>query len=92
MTVAEKSAARIVVYAGGSGGSETVVVPNLMGMTAKAANYTLINAGLNIRIKGTKNYLSGTGPEVISQSVEAGEEVPRGSVIEITLRYRTDGD
>ena len=92
-TVVEKSAARIVLYTDGGGGvGETVVVPDLMGMTAKAANYTLTNAGLNIRIKGTKNYLSGTGPEVISQSVEAGEEVPRGSVIEITLRYHIEGD
>lgn len=91
-TVVEKSAARIVVYTGTGGAGETVVVPNLMGMTAKAANYALTNAGLNIRIKGTKNYLSGTGPEVISQSVEAGEEVARGTVVEITLRYHIEGD
>jgi len=91
-TVVEKSAARVVVYTGSAAESQSVTVPNLMGMTAKAANYVLTNAGLNIRIEGTKNYLSGTGPEVVSQSVEAGEEVPRGSVIVVTLRYRDEVD
>ena len=61
-------------------------------MTALAANQTLINAGLNIRILGTKNYTSGTGATVIAQSVAKGTEVPRGTVIEVTFRYLGDQD
>jgi hypothetical protein len=48
--------------------------------------------GLNIRIEGTKNYLSGTGPKIISQSIAPGEEVPIGTVIEVTLRYLDEKD
>ncbi len=92
-TVVEKSAARLITYSDGNQGQDDLVtVPNLSGMTAKAANYVLTNAGLNIKISGTKNYLSGTGPEVVAQSVGAGEEVPRGTVIEVTLRYRDEAD
>ncbi len=91
-TVVEKSASRIVVYTDKSATPASVNVPNLLGMTAKAANQVLINAGLNIRIEGTKNYLSGTGPEVVSQSIGAGEEVPIGTVVEVTLRYKDEVD
>ncbi len=91
-TVVEKSASKIIVYTDGTAESETVIVPDVSGMTAAAANQTLINAGLNIRIKGTKNYLSGTGPRVIAQSVEAGSEVPRGTVVEVTFRYLDEED
>lgn len=86
-TVVEKSGGRIVLYTEKDAELETVKVPNVTGMSAVAANQTLINAGLNIRIRGTKNYLSGTGATVISQSVDAGTEVSRGTVVEVTFRY-----
>ena len=71
---------------------ETVKVPDVTGMSAVAANQVLINAGLNIRILGTKNYLSGTGATVISQSIAANEIVPRGTLIEVTFRHLGDKD
>lgn len=91
-TVVEKSASKIIVYTDRTAETETVKVPDVSGMTAAAANQTLINAGLNIRIKGTKNYLSGTGPRVIAQSVAAGTEVERGTVVEVTFRYLDEED
>ncbi len=66
---------------------QMVKVPDLVGMTAVAANGTLANCGLNIKISGTKNYMSGTGAVVVSQSVAAGETVEKGTVIEVTFRY-----
>lgn len=91
-TVIERASGRIILYTERGAEAETVKVPNVTGMTALAANRALINAGLNIRIIGTKNYLSGTGATVISQSIEANTEVPRGSVVEVTFRYLEDTD
>ncbi len=63
---------------------QTVKVPDLTGMTALAANGTLTNLGLNIRIFGTTNYLS-DGIVVVKQSHEAGSVVNVGEVISITF-------
>ena len=91
-TVVEKNSARILAYTDKETETLTVKVPNVTGMSAVAANQVLINAGLNIRILGTKNYLSGTGAVVVSQSVAAGETVPKGTVVEVTFRYLDDKD
>lgn len=91
-TVVEKSSAKILAYTDKAAEAETVKVPDVMGMTAVAANQTLIDAGLNIRILGTKNYLSGTGATVVAQSLPKGTEVPRGTVIEVTFLYLDDSD
>ena len=91
-TVVEKTSMRILAYTDKDIPTETVTVPDVTGMSAVAANQVLINAGLNIRILGTKNYLSGTGATVVSQSVAAGETVPRGTVVEVTFRYLDDKD
>ena len=91
-TIVEKSSAKILAYTDKVAQAETVTVPDVMGMTAVAANQTLIDAGLNIRILGTKNYLSGTGATVVAQSLPKGTEVPRGTVIEVTFLYLDDSD
>lgn len=86
-TVIEKSGGCVILYTDKATEVETVTVPNVVGMSAQAANQTIVNAGLNIRIKGTKNYLSGTGCVAVSQSVEAGTPLAKGSVVEVTFRY-----
>ena len=70
---------------------ETVKVPNLLGMTAVAANGTLTNLGLNIRIFGTTNYFA-DGVVVLKQSPAAGTAVEVGTVIEVTFGNPNDGD
>jgi len=80
----------IVVYTGDATGEEGVVVPNLVGKSAAAANQLLINSGLNIRITGTKHHLTGVGATVISQSHAAGETVAPGTVI--TLIFSTPAE
>lgn len=91
-TVIEKASGKVIFYLGKDVQEETVTVPNVTGMTAAAANQYLIQHGLNIRILGTKNYLSGTGATAIAQSVPAGTVLPRGSVVEVTFRYFDDTD
>ncbi|MBE6634205.1 MAG: PASTA domain-containing protein, partial [Ruminococcaceae bacterium] len=94
-TVMEKNGGTLILYTGSGSAQEqeqTVVVPNVVGMSAKAANQTLINAGLNVRITGTKNYLTGTSVTVVSQSVEKGTVVPRGTVVEVRFLSLEDED
>ena len=90
----EPGDAKIVLYTTkeSTQNKKTVKVPDLMGMTAVAANGTLANYGLNIKISGTKNYMSGTGAVVVEQFPAAGTEVERGAVIEVTFRYLDDSD
>ena len=87
----EKVSGRIILYTDSLEPSANVTVPNLIGKTAVAANALLASKGLNIKIEGTKNYLSGTGAVVVEQSHKEGEMVPEGTVITVTFRY-LDGD
>lgn len=64
-----------------------VTVPSLVGMTAAQANARLTALGLNIKIEGTKNYLTGTGAKVYAQSIPAGTKVTKGEVVTLTFRY-----
>lgn len=88
----EQSGGKVILYAGNDQPQSTKIVPNVVGRTASAANGMIINSGLNIKIEGTRNYLSGTGAVVVSQSPAAGESVPEGTVITLTFRYISDND
>ena len=81
------SSAKLILYTGNVEPSNTVVVPNIVGKTAAAANQMLINAGLNIKIEGSKFYYEGGAATVVSQSHTAGESVPRGTVITVNFGY-----
>ena len=82
----EKSSGKVILYVGENAVPETVEVPDLIGMNAVQANAKLMGAGLNVRIMGTANHMSGTGAQVYSQSVEAGTKVAKGTVV--TLYFR----
>ena len=73
---------------------KTVRVPDLISekTTAYAANGMLLNLGLNIKITGTKNYMSGKGAYVVAQDIAPGTEVPIGTVVNVTFRYLDDTD
>ncbi len=85
-----KQHGRIILYTGEENAKATVTVPDVEGKTGEAAMRILVNAGLNVRVRGAKDSQSAT---VISQSVEAGTKVARGTVIEISIVHTdiTDG-
>jgi stage V sporulation protein D (sporulation-specific penicillin-binding protein) len=85
-TVIERTGAKVILYTEKNSEETTVKVPDVEGLSAAAANQVLINAGLNIRVSGTKNY-TGSGVKVTAQSLPAGALVPRGTVVEITVLY-----
>ncbi len=88
----ENSRAKIILYTESNASPEMVTVPDLLGKTAVAANETLANRDLNIRIQGTNNYLSGTGAVAISQSHAPGTQVEKGTVITVTFRNKDEAD
>ena len=90
----EPEGAKIILYTTDEAAKNkmTVTVPNLTGMTAVAANGTLTNIGLNIKITGNKNYVSGKGVVVYSQSIPAGTVVEKGTVVELIFEYPDDSD
>lgn len=57
-------------------------VPNVIGMTVEEANKALSNAGLNIGISGAA---TGSEAKAVSQSVNSGLSVYRGTVIEVNF-------
>ena len=70
-------------------------VPNVVGMTAAAATQTLINRGFNVRIVGASYYNPENGIDsktavVISQSVDKGTIMTKGSVV--TLYFDESSD
>ena len=91
-SLVEPGSAKIILYTTDEAveNKKTVKVPDLTGMTAVAANGTLANLGLNIKISGTNNYLSGKGAVVVEQSPSAGETVEVGEVINVIFRYLDD--
>lgn len=83
----EKKDGRVYLYTDESLVEESIVLPDFTGMTAIQANARLIGLGLNIKIEGTKNYLTGKGAVVYSQSIPAGTRVAKGEVVTLNFRY-----
>ena len=90
--VMESRTAKLILYTESDAERTTVTVPDLSGKTAVAANEILANFGLNIRIAGTNNYMSGSGAVAIAQSHAPGSEVERGTVITVTFRNQDADD
>lgn len=61
--------------------TDTVTVPNLVGLSPNAVETALNNLGLYVRATGVSAYTSATS--AASQSIAEGTEVARGTVIEV---------
>ncbi len=87
----EKKDGKIYLYTDSSLVSNDITVPDLVGKNPATANAILIGLGLNIKIEGSKNHLTGTSARVIEQSIAPGTKVAKGEVIILTFRHM-DGD
>ena len=61
-------------------------MPNVVGMSAAEANKALLNVGFNIKVIGAGDYLK-SNKTVLEQSVAAGAQLPRGTVIVLRFGY-----
>lgn len=76
--------ATVILYMGGKKPDTLCTVPNVLKMSASAANQAMTNAGLIIKVAGTTSTTSGN-VYAISQSVAAGSKVKAGTVV--TVRF-----
>lgn len=79
-----KDTGKLILYTGSETPKNTVVVPDVVGKTAEAANRLLVNQGLNVSLTGATN---GDTATVISQSPAAGESVPPATVVTVEVRH-----
>ncbi len=79
----------VVLYTNGEMPQSTVEVPDLSGLSIYTANNVAASAGLNVSMSGSTN---GSTATVVSQSLEPGVRVPRGTVIRIEMRYMDGND
>ena len=75
---------KVILYMGAELPTDKVTIPNLMGMTPAQANAAIVNSGLYLQSKGSKS----AGARVTSQSLVAGAQVARGTLI--TVEYTDD--
>ena len=76
--------ASVILYLGAEKPDTPCTVPNVVGMSASAANKALTNAGLIMKVTGTTNASSGN-VYAISQSLDPGAETEAGTVV--TVRF-----
>lgn len=71
----------VILYTDDSAVSSTAKVPNVIGKTAQEANQMIINAGLNIQIKGQD--LEGSKTIVVAQDPPGDNSAEIGSVVTV---------
>jgi len=69
----------------------TVTVPNLVGRSVTEVNTVASSLGLNVQIQGL-TVGGGSAAVSSSQSVKAGEKVPKGTVIRVNFQYTDTAD
>ena len=79
---------QVILYLGETAPTDPAVMPNLTGQTLTEARETLSQLGLYLKASGATTYASET-TRVSGQSVEAGSQVARGTVIDVQF---SDGD
>ena len=81
----DRSSGKILLYTEDAAPEKTVTVPHCVGMNLTNATKVLIDAGLNICIKGPDN--GSAGAEIVAQDIAHSTLVERGTVITLILRY-----
>jgi len=80
----------VVLYTDYESQQDTVTVPGVIGFGGAEANRTLVNAGLNIKVKGVDVELPGA--VAVRQNPAEGENVPPGTIVTVDfLDLTTDG-
>lgn len=74
----------VIVFTDDASIQTGITVPDVVGMTAKTANTTLLEAGLNIELRG--QYQDGVANVVVEQWPLAGVAASTGDVVIVTLR------
>ena len=77
------ASAEIILYMGAEKSSELCTVPDVLGLSAAKVNEVLVNAGLIMKTTGASG--EGGNIKAISQSHEAGAQVPAGTVITVQM-------
>lgn len=76
---------KVVAYTEGEESKKTVTIPDVVGCYASEANKGIVNAGLNVRIKGLA---SGSGIAVCTeQHPAAGTVVEPGTIVTLDFRF-----
>ncbi len=73
---------KVVIYMDESE-KKTVIVPNVIGMSAEQANAVIPSAGLNIRVSG--GAAENEKARAVIQSIEPNTEAYKGAVVEVTF-------
>lgn len=81
----------VVLYTDDASKEKTVTVPNVVGFTPSAANTTLVNSSLNIKMEGAYRDDT-TGTVATGQSPAAGEEVSPGTMVSVEFRHMDNSD
>ncbi|MEA5012363.1 MAG: penicillin-binding transpeptidase domain-containing protein [Angelakisella sp.] len=71
----------VILFTDANSASETVTVPDIVGKTGLAANKLILNAGLNIKVTGVG--IENGNAVAAKQSIEAGTQVPRGTLVTV---------
>lgn len=78
----------VILYTKERDGERKVTVPDLSGMSVKAARDTLENVGLNFKVAGS-GHSETAGSYAVKQSIEAGETVSPATVVGVEFRQLT---
>ena len=71
----------VMIYTDEKSLNDKVTVPNVLGLSGQAASKALSNRGLNIKVTGLG--IDNQNIKAAKQTPEAGEEVPKGTVVTV---------
>lgn len=73
----------VIIYTEKDSDDSMAEVPDVTGKSLSEANTAIINQGLNIRLSG--GAVQNEKARAVSQTIEAGKKVPKGTIIEVTF-------